>query len=33
MHFDEKGYLQPYSVIETSLSEFEKIFVQPLKNE
>ncbi len=32
MQFDEKGHLHPYTVIETSLSDFEKVFVQSLEN-
>lgn len=32
MRFDEKGYLLPYAVIETTLSEFEETFVQSLEN-
>lgn len=32
MRFDERGHLFPHTVIETSLSDFEKIFVQSLEN-
>lgn len=32
MRFDERGHLYPYTVIETSLSDFEKVFVQSLEN-
>jgi len=32
MRFDERGHLCPYTVIETSLSDFEKVFVQSLEN-
>jgi hypothetical protein len=32
MRFDEKGYLQPYAVIETTLADFEHFFVQSLEN-
>jgi len=32
MHFDDRGHLFPYKVIEITLSDFEKTFVQSLEN-
>ena len=33
INFDEKGHLYPYEIVETTLTEFETVFVQQMEDQ